>query len=148
MLAGATRSAWPGSPGKWPGSRQTVGSSRSARKALVFYGLVALGTVVGTALSLLHVNPVKLLVLVAVINGAAAAPFLVVVMRVSGSHRIMGGYVNGNAASVLGWLSGTLIAQQRSLPSPPEDQHLTGSLHARRAGEGADRACGNGGCTG
>jgi len=49
------------------------GFSRSVRKAPVFYGLVALGTLGGTALSLLHVNPIKLLILVAVINGAAAA---------------------------------------------------------------------------
>jgi hypothetical protein len=35
----------------------------------------------GTALSLRRVNPIKLLVLVAVINGVDAAPFLVVVMR-------------------------------------------------------------------
>src|ERR1035441_5755269 len=56
------------------------GFSRSVRKAPVFYGLVALGTVGGTSLSLLHVNPIKLLVVVAVINGAAA-PFRVVVMR-------------------------------------------------------------------
>jgi hypothetical protein len=40
----------------------------------VFYGLVALGAVGGTALSLLHVNPIKLLVFVAVIKGMAAAP--------------------------------------------------------------------------
>src|SRR5450759_5242452 len=73
------------------------GFERSVRKAPVFYGLVALGTAGGTALSLLHVNPIKLLVFVAVINGVAAAPFLVVVMRISGSKRIMGDYVNGSA---------------------------------------------------
>jgi Mn2+/Fe2+ NRAMP family transporter len=76
----------------------------------VFYGLVALGTLGGAVLSLLHVNPIKLLVFVAVINGVAAAPFLVVVMRVSGNRRIMGDYVNGNAASILGWLTTALMA--------------------------------------
>jgi len=81
------------------------GFSRSVRKAPVFYGLVALGTLGGTALSLLQVNPIKLLVLVAVINGIAAAPFLVVVMLVSSSHRLMGKYVNGKAATILGWLT-------------------------------------------
>ena len=86
------------------------GFERSVRKAPVFYGLVALGTLGGTVLSLLHVNPIKLLVFVAVINGVAAAPFLVVVMRVSGSRRIMGDYVNDNAASVLGWLTEALTA--------------------------------------
>ena len=86
------------------------GFERSVRKAPVFYGLVALGTLGGTVLSLLHVNPIRLLVFVAVINGVAAAPFLVVVMRVSGSRRIMGDYVNGNAASILGWLTAALMA--------------------------------------
>ena len=82
VLAGAGSVGMAGLPGKqW-------GSSRSARKAPVFYGLVALGTVGGTALSLLHVNPIKLLVVVAVINGAAA-PFRVVVMRVASSPHIM-----------------------------------------------------------
>ena len=82
VLAGAGSVGMAGLPGKqW-------GASRSARKAPVFYGLVALGTVGGTALSLLHVNPIKLLVVVAVINGAAA-PFRVVVMRVASSPHIM-----------------------------------------------------------
>jgi len=86
------------------------GFSRSVRKAPVFYGLVALGTVGGTVLSLLHVNPIKLLILVAVINGVAAAPFLVVVMWVSGSKRLMGDYVNGKAAKILGWLTVMVMA--------------------------------------
>ena len=86
------------------------GFSRSVRKAPVFYGLVALGTLGGTALSVLNVNPIKLLILVAVINGVAAAPFLVVVMWVSGSRRLMGDYVNGNAAKILGWLTAAIMA--------------------------------------
>ena len=86
------------------------GFSRSVRKAPVFYGLVALGTLGGTALSLLHVNPIRLLVFVAVINGVAAAPFLVVVMWISSSQRLMGEYVNGKAAKVLGWLTVAIMA--------------------------------------
>jgi Mn2+/Fe2+ NRAMP family transporter len=104
VLAGAGSVGMAGLLGKqW-------GFERSVRKAPVFYGLVALGTLGGTVLSLLHVNPIKLLVLVAVINGVAAAPFLVVVMRVSGSRRIMGDYVNGTAATILGWLTTALMA--------------------------------------
>jgi NRAMP (natural resistance-associated macrophage protein)-like metal ion transporter len=86
------------------------GFSRSIRQAPVFYGLLALGTVGGTAFSLLHVNPIKLLVLVAVINGVAAAPFLFVVMRISSSHRLMGKDVNGLTANILGWLTAAIMA--------------------------------------
>src|SRR5450755_1685018 len=104
VLAGAGSVGMAGLLGKkW-------GFERSVRKAPVFYGLVALGTLGGTVLSLLHVNPIKLLVFVAVINGLAATPFLIVVMRVSGSRRIMGDYVNGNAARILGWLTATIMA--------------------------------------
>jgi NRAMP (natural resistance-associated macrophage protein)-like metal ion transporter len=86
------------------------GFSRSIRQAPVFYGLLALGTVGGTAFSLLHINPIKLLVLVAVINGVAAAPFLFVVMRVSSSQRLMGKYVNGLTANILGWFTAAIMA--------------------------------------
>lgn len=85
------------------------GFSRSVRKAPVFYGLVALGTIGGTALSLLDVNPIKLLIFVAVLNGVIAAPFLIVVMKVSSSKRLMGDYVNGEAAKVLGWTTAALM---------------------------------------
>ena len=85
------------------------GFSRSVRKAPVFYGLVALGTLGGTALSLLHVNPIKLLILVAIINGIAAAPFLVVVMWVSSSRALMGDYVNGKIAKILGWSTAAMM---------------------------------------
>ena len=79
------------------------GFSRSPRKAPVFYGLVLLGTLGGTALSLIGVNPIRLLVVVAVINGVAAAPFLFIVMLISGDRKLMGKYVNGRIARVLGW---------------------------------------------
>jgi NRAMP (natural resistance-associated macrophage protein)-like metal ion transporter len=85
------------------------GFSRSVRNAPVFYGLVALGTVGGTALSLLQVNPIKLLIFVAVLNGVIATPFLIVVMKVSSSSRLMGDYVNGKAAKILGWTTAALM---------------------------------------
>jgi Mn2+/Fe2+ NRAMP family transporter len=86
------------------------GFSRSIRKAPIFYGLLLVGTIGGTAFSLLHVNPIKMLVLVAVINGVAAAPFLFVVMRVSSSPSLMGKSVNGSAAKILGWLTVVIMA--------------------------------------
>jgi Mn2+/Fe2+ NRAMP family transporter len=79
VLAGAGSAGMAGLFGK------TVGFSRSLRGARVFYGLVLLGTLGGTALSLVGVNPIRLLVFVAAMNGVAAAPFLVVVMLIAGS---------------------------------------------------------------
>ena len=86
------------------------GFSRSIREAPLFYVLVGIGTIGGTALSLLNVNPIKLLVFVAVINGVIAAPLLVVVLIISNSDRLMGEYVNGRTANVLGWFTFALMA--------------------------------------
>ena len=86
------------------------GFSRSVREAPLFYILVGLGTVGGTALSLLNVNPIKLLVFVAVINCLIAAPLLIVVMIVSNNRRLMGDYVNGYIANILGWFTFALMA--------------------------------------
>ncbi len=81
------------------------GFSQSVRGAPVFYGIVGVGTLGGTALSLLDVNPIKLLVFVAVINGVIAAPLLAIVLIISNSRRLMGEYVNGHAANFLGGIT-------------------------------------------
>jgi Mn2+/Fe2+ NRAMP family transporter len=104
VLAGAGSAGMAGLLGK------TAGFSRSPRKAPVFYSLVLLGTIGGTALTLLGVNPIRLLVLVAVINGVAAAPFLALTMLIANDKSIMGKFVNGRAARILGWGTTALMS--------------------------------------
>jgi len=89
---------------------RATGYSQSIRRAPVFYALCLIGMGGGMVLSLLSVNPIKLLVLVAIINGVAAAPFLVITMLVSSDRRIMGEHVNGRLASILGWFTAGLMA--------------------------------------
>ncbi|NNN18780.1 MAG: Nramp family divalent metal transporter [Acidimicrobiaceae bacterium] len=86
------------------------GFSSSIRKAPIFYALVGLGTLGGTVFSLLNTNPIQLLVFVAAINGVAAAPFLIVVMLVSGNKKIMGKHSNHRLASTIGWSTTALMA--------------------------------------
>jgi Mn2+/Fe2+ NRAMP family transporter len=104
VLAGAGSAGMAGLIGR------PAGFSNSPRKAPVFYGLVLVGMLGGMALSLLSINPIKLLVFVAIVNGVAAAPFLVVTMLVSSDRSIMGEYANGKLALVLGWLTVALMA--------------------------------------
>jgi NRAMP (natural resistance-associated macrophage protein)-like metal ion transporter len=103
VLAGAGSAAMAGLIGKG------AGFSNSLREAPVFYGLVAVGTIGGMALSLLGVNPIKLLILVAVINGVTAGPFLIVTMLVSSDRKIMGESVNGKLSRTLGWITTVLM---------------------------------------
>jgi NRAMP (natural resistance-associated macrophage protein)-like metal ion transporter len=104
VLAGSGSSAMAGLLDKrW-------GFSRSPRKAPVFYGLVVVATITATALSLTHVNPIALLVVVAIINGVLAAPFVAIVMLIASDSQIMGERRNGRLASGLGWLTFALMA--------------------------------------
>ena len=86
------------------------GFSLSIRKAPLFYALVGVGTIGGTALSLLSINPIKLLVFVAVINGVIAAPLLAVVLIVSNNRHLMGKYANGRLANIIGGLAFAVMA--------------------------------------
>jgi Mn2+/Fe2+ NRAMP family transporter len=99
VLAGAGAAGLAGLTGK------RAGFSNKIREAPVFYGLVAGGTVGGMIFSMVGADPIRLLVFVAVVNGIAAAPFLLIIMLVSGDRRIMGRYVNKGLASTLGWLT-------------------------------------------
>ena len=60
-------------------------------------------------MSVVGLDPIRLLVAVAVINGLAAAPFLVVVMLIADDRRIMRDYVNGRPARIVGWTAAALM---------------------------------------
>lgn len=104
VLAGSASTGLAGLLGKeW-------GFSRRVRDAPVFYALVLAGTIGGTALSAIGVNPMSLLVIVAIINGIGATPFLIVVMLVSGDARVMGEHVNHRLSTVVGWTTVAVMA--------------------------------------
>jgi Mn2+/Fe2+ NRAMP family transporter len=70
---------------------------------------VLTGTLGGAVLSLIHVNAISFLVVVADINGVAAAPFLVLVMLLASNRKPMGSFHNGHLATVLGWFTVALM---------------------------------------
>ena len=103
VLAGAGAAATAGLAGK------KYGFAERAKNAPLFYTMVALGMSIGTGLTLLHTNPIRLLILVAELNGVAAVPFLVLVMVISSNRRVMGDYTNKKVAITLGWLTVTIM---------------------------------------
>jgi NRAMP (natural resistance-associated macrophage protein)-like metal ion transporter len=81
------------------------GFDHSPRRAPLFYALITAGTLGGIAIAYFSNNPVGLLVLSATINGIAAAPFLIVIMLISGDRALLGEYRNGRLATVVGWVT-------------------------------------------
>jgi NRAMP (natural resistance-associated macrophage protein)-like metal ion transporter len=86
------------------------GYGRSPRQAPLFYTLVVAGTIGGTVLSIFYNDPIGLLVFVALVNGIAAAPFLVITMLISSDTTIMGEHRNGRLATTLGWTTVGLMS--------------------------------------
>ncbi len=81
------------------------GFDRNPRQAPVFYALLGVGTIGGVIISFLSSDPIGLLILSAIINGIAAAPFLIVTMLISRDQDLMGEYRNGKLAAKLGWFT-------------------------------------------
>jgi len=86
------------------------GFDRSPKRAPLFYGLIGVGTLGGVAISYFTDNPIGMLVVSATINGIAAAPFLAVVMIISGSRKLLGDYRNGPLATIVGWATFAIMA--------------------------------------
>ncbi len=74
-----------------------------------FYFIVAIATIVGAVLGLTAIDPIKLLVWSAVINGFVAVPFTVAVMVAAGSSRLLGRYSLKGVLLILGWVATLLM---------------------------------------
>ncbi|MBA3823632.1 MAG: Nramp family divalent metal transporter [Ktedonobacterales bacterium] len=81
------------------GLSQPVGRARS------FYAVIAVATIIGLLLNLLHINPIQALVYSAVINGILAVPLLALIMRIANDKNVMGEFTNGRLSNALGGLT-------------------------------------------
>ena len=77
-------------------------------RAPQFYAVIVAATLVGIAINFLGINPIKALVVSAVINGLLAAPILILVMLVSNNRKVMGERTNGRLLNAVGWAT-TLV---------------------------------------
>jgi NRAMP (natural resistance-associated macrophage protein)-like metal ion transporter len=84
----------------WP-----VGLEHEPLRAKRFYTVLALATLVGLALNLIRIDPIKALFWTAVINGVVAVPVMVVMMIMTLNTKIMGQFTLPMRLKVLGWLS-------------------------------------------
>lgn len=96
-LAGSAATAIAGLRGKpW-------GFGDQVRQAPLFYVLVAIGTVGGTVVGVFYADPIGLLVAASIINGIAAAPFMVLALLIARDRKLMKGSPIHGLATTLGW---------------------------------------------
>ncbi len=82
----------------WP-----EGLERHWREAKEFYAIIAIGTLVGTALDFTPIDPMKALYWSAVINGVVAVPIMAAMMRLAGNPAVMGPLTVRRKTRFLGW---------------------------------------------
>ena len=73
------------------------------RQAPTFYAVIAVATLVGTAISLIGINPILALYYAAVLNGLVAPLLLLMIMLIGNNRKIMQNKTNGRLANILGW---------------------------------------------
>ena len=99
VLAGATAyflaDAW-GRP---------CGLEKKPGEAKMFYGLLVGAVLLGTALTLTPIDPMKALFWSAVINGVAAVPLMAVIVLLAGDRRVMGEHVVAPWVRWGGWVA-------------------------------------------
>jgi NRAMP (natural resistance-associated macrophage protein)-like metal ion transporter len=104
VLAGSAAYAI-GEAWKWP-----IGLSREPEDAVAFYSTLAAAGVLGIALTLSPIDPIKALYWTAVINGVIAVPVMIVMMLTVRERRVMGKFVVGGWLRWLGWASTATMA--------------------------------------
>ena len=79
------------------------GFNQKLRRAKFFYAIIIVSTLVGVLINFVGINPIRALLLAAIINGFLAPPLLVAIMLVANNRHIMGNRVNGRWSNILGW---------------------------------------------
>jgi NRAMP (natural resistance-associated macrophage protein)-like metal ion transporter len=90
---------------RWP-----IGLGLPLLEARGFYGVLAAATLVGVALDFSGIDPIKALLLSAVVNGVIAVPIMVVMMLLATKPAVMGPFTVKRWTLALGWLATLVMA--------------------------------------
>jgi NRAMP (natural resistance-associated macrophage protein)-like metal ion transporter len=90
--------------------RWKVGLSHTPLQAKAFYATIALATLLGAALNVVRIDPMKALVWAAVLNGIVAVPVLIMVMLLGARADVMGKFRISTRLEVWGWIATAVMA--------------------------------------
>jgi NRAMP (natural resistance-associated macrophage protein)-like metal ion transporter len=104
VLAGSAAYAI-GEARRWP-----VGLDCRPKRAKAFYATIVAATAIGALMNFTPIDPIRALVLAAMINGIVAVPVMAVMMLVSTRKPVMGVFTVGGGLLWLGWLATAVMA--------------------------------------
>ena len=76
------------------------GLYRNFSKAIGFYSVIIVATVIGLIINFLGIDPIQALIFTAVFNGIAAVPLLFMIVKIGNNKNIMGQYKNGVISNI------------------------------------------------
>ena len=85
------------------------GLSKTLRQANSFHVVIAVSTVIGLLINFVNIDPIRMLVYSAMINGIIASPILIAVMKIANDKRILKDNVNGKLSNVIGWIAAIMV---------------------------------------
>jgi len=86
------------------------GLYRKFKRAMGFYVVIIVATLVGLGINFLGIDPIKALVFTAVFNGIASVPLLFMIAKVGNNKKIMGQYKNGILSNIFVRLAFVVVA--------------------------------------
>ena len=104
VLAGSAAYAV-GEARRWP-----VGLDRKPRRAKAFYGTIVAATLVGALMNFTPIDPIRALVVAAVINGVVSVPVMAVMMLVATRKSAMGVFTLNRPLIWMGWIATAVMA--------------------------------------
>lgn len=81
------------------------GLYRKLNKARAFYGVIIISMIIGLGLNFTRIDPIKILIYAAVLNGLVAPVILILIMKISSNKKIMGEWANKKPTTYLGWMT-------------------------------------------
>jgi NRAMP (natural resistance-associated macrophage protein)-like metal ion transporter len=79
----------------------TEGLDTHLREAWRFYAVIGVGTLIGVALSLVGIDPIRALIWTAQLNGIAAPPLMLLILITCNDRELMGPYANSAAKNAI-----------------------------------------------
>ena len=104
VLAGSAAYAV-GEARHWP-----VGLDRKPKRAKAFYATIVAATAIGALMNFTPIDPIRALIVSAMINGVVSVPVMAVMMLVATRKPVMGVFSVGGPMLWLGWLATAVMA--------------------------------------
>ena len=90
--------------------RWRAGLQYKPRRAVHFNATIVAAMAIGVMLNFVHLNPIRALVIAAVINGIVAAPIMAATMLLARNRKIVGQFKLPRYLSIAGWIATAVMA--------------------------------------